>query len=37
MDLTSTTITVINPLAPTAVIQVQLYSIVCQTGLSRHL
>jgi len=27
----------INPLMPTVAIWVQLYSILCQTGLSRHL
>jgi len=29
--------TLFNPLTPTVAIWVQLYSILCQTGLSRHL
>jgi len=30
-------IAIVNPLTPTVTIWVQLWSILCQTGLSRHL
>jgi len=37
MNAKNTILWIINPLTPTAVIRVQLQSILCQTWLSRHL